>query len=54
MDETNESLEMCKQSLDSLHEKFENLDGTQKENATENSNNNATNRNIVESQNSTI
>ena len=54
MDEINESLEMCKQSLDSLHEKLENLDGKQKESATENSNNNATNRNIVESQNSTI
>ena len=45
-DETNESLERCMQSLDSLHEKVENLDSKQYENATENSTNNANNRNI--------
>lgn len=45
-DETNESLERCMQSLDSLHEKVENLDSKQYENATENSTNSANNRNI--------
>ena len=43
-DETNESLERCMQSLDSLHEKVENLDSKQQENTTENSTNSANNR----------